>query len=869
VSRRELPTGTLTFLFTDLEGSTRLLHEFPDEYGSLLETHRTLIREAVAACDGLEFGTGGDALFVVFESPAAAVECARRAQQSLQAHPWPVATPLKVRMALHTGEAEVVDDDYVGIPLHAVARLCGAGHGGQVLLSSTTRALVSHDIDVIDLGSHDLRDVAQPMQIFQLCGDGLPREFAPLRTRSAQPNNLPSTLDRLIGRDLETVEVIAALHDHRLVTLTGSGGSGKTRLALEVGAALVGEYADGVWFLELAAATTPDQVLALLAQTLRVGERSGVALSSTVVEYLEARDLLLIFDNCEHLIDAVATLAQELASRCRDVRLLATSRELLGIRGEQAISVAPLSVGDASRPGDAMLLFIERVKETSPEFDVSGRELAVIADVCERLDGLPLAIELAAARMRTIALPQLAARLHDRFRLLTGGARTALGRQRTLEAVVAWSYDLLTPSEQRLFRYLAVFSDSFPLDAVEAVAHADEQRDVIDTLGLLVDKSLVLKLPHGTGSRYQMLETIRQYARDRLVEQDESDHAHRQLLAWVLTLTVQLETDMRTARQDAAIRAVLPERSNARTALEWAVENDDLLSGLRIASAIPLMITSKRRELLEHLLDRTRPLPDARRAQALLTLGNLSMEQGHLDASAAFIREAAELFEALGDRRHAAWAHYFEIFAFWGDPECRDRGHELANQMIDAFREFDDDFGLAYALWVASQFADDPDEAQRKANESERLFRRLNAPFGLAHALEGRALICLKTDATTRDTEATLAEALSIFAEADNFGCTAHCLEAIAAVLATADRVTDAATLLGAAQRLRDEVGQEHRAWEREGRIRTRQAFDRSADLAALDRAEADGRALAFADAVAHAHALLGAERIDAAENPH
>jgi len=291
------------------------------------------------------------------------------------------------------------------------------------------------------------------------------------------------------------------------------------------------------------------------------------------------------------------------------------------------------------------------------------------------------------------------------------------------------------------------------------------------------------------------------------------------------------------------------------------------VGAVRITSAIPIMTTSQRRQLLEDLLARAE-LPDARRAQALLTVGNLSMEVGHYDESAASVREAADLFAALGDQRHYAWARYFEVFSIWGDDENRDLARQLANEMISAFRQLGDEFGLAYALWVASQFADDPEDAQRKAFESEELFRRLHARFGLAHALEGRALIDLKTDATTRDTESALGEALSIFADADNLGCTAHCLEAIAAVLATTDRIEDAATLLGAAQRLRDEVGQEHRAWEREGRVRTREAFDRAVDTDALDRAEADGRTFSFAGAVSHAHALLDVDRVDVPDSP-
>jgi non-specific serine/threonine protein kinase len=399
-----------------------------------------------------------------------------------------------------------------------------------------------------------------------------------------------------------------------------------------------------------------------------------------------------------------------------------------------------------------------------------------------------------------------------------------------------------------------VFPDSFPLDAAESVAATDEA-DVLETLGHLVDKSLVLALP-GTTYRYRMLETIRQYGRDRLLEHDEPDDAHSRLLAWIMTLIVQLEQDMRTPRQDAALRAVLPERSNARYALEWAIEHDDLGDALRITSTVPLMVTSQRRTLLEQLLDQSPDLTEARRAQVLITLGNLAMEQGRFEETAHFTQEAADIFARLGDERHHAWARYFQVFGLWGKPEAEEDARHLAHEMVNSFRHLNDNFGLAYALWVASQFAHEPEEAQNDARESEHLFRQLDARFGLAHALEGRALVALKND-TTAGTEPVLAEALTILADAENLGCTAHCLEAIAAVLALNDRLEDAAVLLGAAQNLRDEVGQEHRAWEREGQRRTQQAFDQSQHRENLDRAQAHGRTLTFLEAVERAHSLL------------
>ena len=459
---------------------------------------------------------------------------ATEAQRALGAHDWPAGTSLRVRMALHTGEATVVDGDYVGLPLHVVARLCAAGHGGQVLVSAATHALVS-SAPVTSLGSHRLRDVPEALEIFQL-GEG---DFPSLRTLSARPNNLPAPPDRLIGRELAVVEVAEALTDRRLVTLLGPGGTGKTRLALETAASVLSAFPDGVWFVALGAASTADQVETLTAQVLSIGERGGEELGVTIASPARRRELLLVVDNCEHLVDAVAAFVGALLAACPRVRVLATSRELLNVRGEQTVSVAPLGDEAATR------LFHERACAVVPGFDTATEDPAAIAEICRRLDGLPLAIELAAARLRGVSLHQIADRLDDRFRLLGSG------RSRTLEAVVSWSYDLLGEDEQAAFRRLAVFADSFDLRGAETIAGWEgvDQFDVVDIVTRLVDTSMLVPLRVGDDYRYRMLETLRQYGRDQLEHSGERDECVAHLQEWALAWTDQLETDMRTPRQ--------------------------------------------------------------------------------------------------------------------------------------------------------------------------------------------------------------------------------------------------------------------------------------------------------------------------------
>jgi predicted ATPase/class 3 adenylate cyclase len=532
---------TLTFLFTDIEGSTALLARLGDDvYPQVLAGHHALIRSSLAAHGGTEVDTQGDAFFAVFSSPRACVAAVLEMQQAIAAHAWPGGEQVRVRMGVHCGEAKRTDTGLVGLEVHRAARVAAVGYGGQVLVSETAAALVRDWLPpgaaLTDLGSHRLKDLGRPERIFQLTAAGLPTEFPPLRSlgNPALPNNLPAQLTRFIGREQEISEVRALVKSSRLVTLTGAGGAGKTRLGLQVAAELLDGSGDGVWLVELAAVTDENTVPGAISQALRLAAQPGRPVLEALLDALALQDVLIVLDNCEHLIGGCAKTAELIVRRCPRVHLLATSREPLGIGGESIYRVPSLSLPGPDETGpaaagssDAVALFADRARSHGVALSVDERTALVVASICRRLDGMPLAIELAAARLRSMSLAELHDRLDQRFRLLTGGSRTALERQQTLRATVAWSYSLLTGAERLLLARLSVFAGGFGLDAAEAVCGSGDL-DVLDVAGLLgslVDKSLVVAEPAGAGLRYQLLETIRLFAAERLVEAGDSEAA--------------------------------------------------------------------------------------------------------------------------------------------------------------------------------------------------------------------------------------------------------------------------------------------------------------------------------------------------------
>ncbi len=589
------PTGTVTFLFTDIEGSTKLWEHHPNAMKSALARHDALTRDAIEKHRGHVFKTVGDAFCAAFATASDALVSACAAQRALYAENWGSIGALRVRMALHTGVTEERGDDYVGPILNRVARLLSAGHGGQTLLSLVTAELVRdhlpEGVTLRDLGEGRLKDLDRPEHIFQLVTPDLPSEFPPLKTLDTLPNNLPIQLTSFIGREREIEAVRRLLSTTRLLTLTGSGGVGKTRLALQAAVDMLEAFADGVWLVELAPLSNPALVSHSVATVFSVREDKGRPLMNALQEYLRTKNLLLILDNCEHLLDACAQLVDTLLRTCPGLKIIASSREALGVAGETPFRVPSLSLPDPRQlptienltQFDAVQLFIERAIAVKPDFQVTNANAPAVAQVCHRLDGIPLAIELAAARVKGLAVEQIAARLDDRFRLLTGGSRTALPRQQTLRTSIDWSYDLLSEKERVLLRRLSVFVGDWTLEAGEVVCidNDSEASEVLDLLLRLVDKSLVVVEEQEGEARYRLLETIRQYARDKLLESGEAEQVRARHLEFFLTFAEKARPALRGIEQLKLLNRQRSEYENLRTAIVWALGDSDIKDTLR------------------------------------------------------------------------------------------------------------------------------------------------------------------------------------------------------------------------------------------------------------------------------------------------
>jgi len=558
------PTGTVTFLFTDIEGSTRLWEKRPDEMRAALAEHDALLRAAIDAHNGYVFSTGGDGFAVAFSRAHDAVEAARKAQVALADH-----SLIRVRMGVHTGEVQERDGDYFGPAVNRAARIMATGHGGQVLLSAVTRALLEVGHEFRDLGEHRLRDLSSVERLFQL-GDAI---FPALRTTDVGPNNLPLQLTDFLGREELVEEIHDLISTHRLVTLTGVGGVGKTRLALHTAARLLPAFPDGVWLCELATLTDPTRVANAIAASLRVPDRSIEDTADTIIDVVGSARVLLVLDNCEHVIDVAARLIQRLVSGCEHLGVLATSREALGVGGERVVRVPSLLVGESD------WLFLERAVSADHAFALDEAGRASIGRICTRLDGIPLAIELAAARAAAMPVDEIERRLDQRFRLLTGGSRAALERHQTLQAAVSWSYDLLSEPERAVFVRLSVFVGGFTLNEAEQVVSGDgvDDWDVVDLLGHLVAKSLVIR----QGDRYQLLETLRQFGRQKLIDNSEmATFRERHAQAF---LAVAREAGRRGGGMTfEEFRHLAPDVDNLRAAYDWLLENDQIESALRI-----------------------------------------------------------------------------------------------------------------------------------------------------------------------------------------------------------------------------------------------------------------------------------------------
>ena len=588
----ELPTGTVTLLLADVEGSTRLWQTQPDEMTAAVARLDHTLTDLLAAHGGVrpvEQGEG-DSFVAAFSRASDAVACA------LQLQGAPLA-PIRLRIGVHTGQVQLRDEgNYIGPTINRTARLRDLAHGGQTVLSGATEQLVADWLPdgawLTDLGSHELRDLPRPERVTQLCHPDLCNEFPPLRVpKHADTHRLPVQLTSFVGRVAQTAEIRALLADNRLVTLTGAGGAGKTRLAIQIAAGIASEYRDGVSYVDLAPVTHEAVVPVAVARALGLPDQPGRSTMESLTKFVGDRQTLMVLDNCEHLLDAAASLAAELLSACPALQVLATSRESTGVPGEVTFQVPSLSLAD-----EALELFVDRARRVRPEFTIASDNAPTVTEICKRLDGMPLAIELAAARVRALSLEEIVGSLHDRFRLLTGGARTAVRRQQTLRASVDWSHALLTETERVLFRRLAVFLGGFDLDAAQAVAgDAEVERyQILDQLALLVDKSLVVAENTSGRTRYRLLETVRQYAQEKLGESGEAEAVRSRHRDHYTSMAALLDAPARTDYAERVGRAD-EEMDNLRSAFGWSIETGDIGRALELASSLmPLWLSRSR-----------------------------------------------------------------------------------------------------------------------------------------------------------------------------------------------------------------------------------------------------------------------------------
>jgi predicted ATPase/class 3 adenylate cyclase len=836
----ELPTGTVTFLFTDIEGSTRLLEELGDAYAGVLEEHRGVLRAAFAEHGGIEVDTQGDAFFFVFERVKDALAAAAGAQRTLS------SGPVRVRMGVFTGEPIRTAEGYAGMDVHRAARMAAAGHGGQVLVSESSRRLVAEDLSeelaLLDLGEHRLKDLSAPQRIFQLAAGALPREFPPLRSLENRPTNLPAQPTPLVGRQHELAELkeLVRQPEVRLLTVTGPGGAGKTRLALQTAADLIEDFPDGTFFVQLAGATEPSLVVPMIAHTIGVQETGGLSSAEAAAEYLRSRELLLVLDNFEHVLEAAPAVG-ELIGEAAGVKAICSSRAALRLSGEREYAVPELALEDA------VVLFAERANAIDREFRLNG-DTPVVAEICRRLDGLPLAIELAAARTKVLSPQALLDRLDQQLSLLTGGARDLPDRQRTLRDTISWSYELLDEPERTAFANLAVFAGGFTIDAAERVSGAD-----LDTLASLTEKSLVRRREE----RFRMLETIREYGLEQLAERSDLEAVRRRHAEFFLELAE--SAGEAPSEQEAWLDRVEAELDNLRSAIVWAQELGDRELLLRLAAALG-PFWEARSYLAEGLARISEALatdPDAPvglKNQALSSGVLLAFKQGDFAAAREWAEKQAALARDSGDEETLARA-----LNSLGIILTRERRFGEARSALERSLAISERLGQTSRVpsCLHNLALIDIDEgayegAVEKLTAAMELFEAVGNERGASNDRCDRAfaLICLG-----RWQEAGI-DAYESLLVASRLGWrenVAYSLVALAAVAAAADDVERAARFLGQADRLGEEVQLEFATYAEAIRLDAHEGLRSRLPGEQLDSLLAEGRAWLLEEAVAAA----------------
>lgn len=815
--QRNLPSGTVTFLFTDVEGSTRQLHELgAEEYAKALMEHRRILRASFRAHGGVEVDTQGDAFFVAFPTAPGALRTAAAAQQEL-AH-----GPIRVRMGIHTGTPHLTAEGYVGEDVHRAARIAACGHGGQVLVSSSTAALVGTQ-ELRDLREHRLKDLSAPERIYQLGTD----DFPPLRTLHQTNLPIPSTL--FLGREEELREVRELLSHGRvrLLTLTGPGGTGKTRLALQVAAELAGRYPHGIWWVPLAQLRDPRLVLETARQKLGA--------TDDLARHIGGRSMLLLFDNFEQVVEAADDIAA-LLNVCPNLDLLVTSRESLHVTGEQEYPVPPLV------HAEGIAFFVARARAVRPDF----RSDDAVSEICRRLDDLPLALELAAPRVTALSSGQLLERLKQRLPLLTGGARDLPERQRTLRATIEWSYELLPPGEQRLFARLAVFAGGCTLEAADQVIEAD-----LDMLQSLVEKSLV----RHTEERFWMLETIREYAAERLEQRHEAAELGRRHAERFLSLAEQAEPKL-FSNTPGALDRLEREHDNFRAALDGLEVSGETELVLRLAGALSRFwyvrghYAEGRRRLESALRADERPTPA--RAKALTGAADIAAADGDLAAAILLAKQGLALHQRLRDAWGTAYALYVLGYATAELGDLAGAQH-LFEESVRGFRELGDEHGTLFATrplaWAHFKLGD-RERARALYEDNLRRARVLSDDFIVAHSLGTLAVIAAGEN-RVEDARSMLAEAHHIARELGNFGQTAVLLGCSARTLALAGRARTAVRLISCSEALYEAIGASARPFLADMNEETLATIRTQLDEAAFAEAWSQGRSLSADEAVA------------------
>ncbi len=808
-----LPTGTVTFLFTDIEGSTRLLRQLGASYPPMLARHNELIRVVLVAHHGVEVKTEGDSFFVVFERAPDGVAAAVEAQRALFGETWPDGVAVRVRMGLHTGSGELTEGDYVGIDVNRAARVSAAAHGGQIVITESVRALAGSGLpanaELRDLGEHELKDFPAPERLFQLDIEGLPTEFPPLRTITARRGNLPDPTTSFVGREHELDELTALAGRSRLVTLTGPGGTGKTRLSIEAARRMSGGFPDGAWFVPLEQVRDPRMVLPEVATALGVPEQPGHSREDDLRDHLANRSTLVVLDNLEQVVKAAGRIGG-LVAAAPQLRLLASSREPLRISGEQEYPVPPLS------EAPAVELFLQRALQVRPDFIPDGEAIAAIRRICAALDGLPLAIELAAARIRVLNPQQIEERLGDRLRLLASSARDLPDRQRTLRGAIEWSHELLGADERTFFARLGVFAGAPDLAAIEGIVDPSGELDsfALDVVESLVEKNLVRRQDLAGAARFGMLETIRAFARERLEASGELEELRARHASHYLRVAEQISPLLLGRENTKVFDALEADNDEFRAVIEWSVQSDRASLGIGIAYAL-WRFWQQHGHLAEArgALERLLALPSAQagtadRAHGLAALGGLIYWQGDMAATRSVYEEALAIARQVDDSRLIAESLYDLGFplAIGGQPE---QAEALQREALSRYVALGDEEKVDLvreALSVIAVMGGDLERA-RETQEAVLVGRRKRGEsFKLADGLTLLTLVNLRLD--DRDAaRRTYAEATETTLRIGDYSLWATALQIGSLMEISEGRVVRAAELVGAMEAFQEARG--------------------------------------------------------------